>query len=164
LLRRVGPFPAQKEAVTASASIMPRGGFYPVCWHKKPKNLFIARLFEDTVRFGEYWLNRLITGWLWRIESGTVRGRKRPAIILYRCLTPKIHDLRLHKRRHWLMLVEIEDFECFWCAVVQLNPCANGRLLQGCFPTRDGFAADFHCSFIVLVGSVCSMMMIRSRA
>jgi len=52
-----------------------------ICRHIKSKNLFIARRFADTVRFGKDWLKRLITGWLWNIESGTVRRRKRPSSI-----------------------------------------------------------------------------------
>jgi hypothetical protein len=92
------------------------------------------------------WRNRLTTWWLWNIESKKDRWRNRPAVFLRRFLTPKIHDLRLHKRRHWLMLNEIEDFDCNRCADVQVNRCVNGGLLQGYFTTRDGFAADFHCS------------------
>jgi hypothetical protein len=48
------PFPAQKEAVTASASIMPWGRLLiPFAGHKT-KNLLIARLFVNRVRFRDF--------------------------------------------------------------------------------------------------------------
>ena len=164
MLRRVGHFLRRRKQCQQVRPSCRGEAYYPICWHRQPKNLRIARLFADAVRLWDDWRNRLTTWWLWSIESETDRWRKRPAVFLCRCLTPRIHDLRLRKRRHWLMLNEIEDLDCNRCADVQLNRCVNSGLLQGCFPTRDGFAADFHCSFIVLVGSVCSMVMIRLRA
>ena len=62
------------------------------------------------------------------------------------------------------MLNEIEDFDCNPSADIHLNRCIHGGLSQGCFSTRDDFAADFHGSFIGLVARVCSMVMNRLRA